>query len=84
VCSDIFEKSQFVEFKSGQKERFDQLKKKDPRMNVKEIPKDDKDGKRVDKEYQFRSEVNDLVKDEVKQCGKEILSCCQGEFPKSS
>ena len=27
VCSDIFEKSQFVEFDSGQKERFDQLKK---------------------------------------------------------
>ena len=84
VCSDIFEKSQFVEFKSGQKERFDQLKKKDPRMNVKEIPKDDKDGKRVDKEYQFRSEVNDLVKKEVKFCEREILSCCQGEFPKSS
>jgi hypothetical protein len=84
VCSDIFEKSQFVEFSSGQKERFDQLKKKDPRMNVKEIIKDDKDGKRVEKEYQYRSETNNLVKDEVKQCGKEILSCCQGEFPKST
>jgi len=84
VCSDIFEKSQFVEFKSGQKERFDQLKKKDPRMNVKETMKDDKDGKRVDKEYRFRSEVNDLVKKEVKLCEREILSCCQGEFPKST
>ena len=84
VCSDIFEKSQFVEFKSGQKERFDQLRKKDPRMNVKETMKDDKDGKRVDKEYRNRSEVNDLVKKDVKICGKEILSCCQGEFPKSS
>ena len=83
VCSDIFEKSQFVEFKSGQKERFDQLKKKDPRMNVKEIIKDDKDGKVVKKVYSFKSEVNDLVKKEVKLCEREILSCCQGEFPKS-
>ena len=84
VCSDIFEKSQFVEFKSGQKERFDQLKKKDPRMNVKEIEKDGKYGKVVDKEYRYRSEVNDLVKKDVKLCEREILSCCQGEFPKSS
>ena len=84
VCSDIFENSQFVEFKSGQKERFDQLRKRDPRMYVKETMKDDKDGKRVDKEYRFRSEVNDLVKKEVKLCEREILSCCQGEFPKST
>ena len=84
VCSDIFEKSQFVEFKSGQKERFDQLKKKDPRMNVKEIEKDGKDGKVVGKVYQYKNEVNTLVKKDVKICGREILSCCQGEFPKSS
>lgn len=84
VCSDIFEKSQFVEFKSGQKERFDQLKKNDPRMNVKEIMKDGKDGKVVKKVYRFKSEVNDLVKKDVKICAKEILSCCQGEFPKST
>ena len=28
--------------------------------------------------------LNDLVKKDVKICGKEILSCCQGEFPTSS
>ena len=28
-------------------------------------------------------ELHDLVKKDVKICGKEILSCCQGEFPKS-
>ena len=27
-------------------------------------------------------ELHDLVKKDVKICGKEILSCCQGEFPK--
>ena len=80
VCSDIFENSQFVEFKSGQKERFDQLKKKDPRMYVEEIEKDGK----VETKYRYRNEVNTLVKKDVKKCGKEILSCCQGEFPKSS
>ena len=84
VCSDIFENSQCVEFKSGQKERFDQLKKKDPRMNVKEIEKDGKYGKVVEKEYRYRNEVTTLVKKDVKICGKEILSCCQGEFPKST
>ena len=84
VCSDIFENSQFVEFKSGQKERFDQLKKKDPRMYVKEITPYVKDGKVVEKEYRYRNEVNTLVKKDVKICGKEILSCCQGEFPKST
>ena len=76
VCSDIIEKYQ--------KERFDQLKKKDPRMNVKEITPYVKDGKVVEKVYRFKSEVNDLVKKEVKLCEREILSCCQGEFPKST
>jgi hypothetical protein len=76
MCSDIFEKYQ--------KKRFDQLKKKDPRMNVKEITPYVKDGKVVEKVYKFKSEVNTLVKKDVKICGKEILSCCQGEFPKSS
>ena len=76
VCSDIIEKFQ--------KERFDQLKKKDPRMNVKEITPYVKDGKVVEKVYKFKSEVNTLVKKDVKICGKEILSCCQGEFPKST
>ena len=31
-----------------------------------------------------KSMLNDLVKKDVKICEKEILSCCQGEFPKSS
>ena len=31
-----------------------------------------------------KSMLNDLVKKDVKICGKEILSCCQGEFPKST
>ena len=31
-----------------------------------------------------KSMLNDLVKKDVKICAKEILSCCQGEFPKSS
>ena len=73
VCSDIIEKFQ--------KERFDQLKKKDPRMILKDIKKD---GKVVGVKYEYRNEVNTLVKKDVKICGKEILSCCQGEFPKSS
>ena len=30
-----------------------------------------------------KSMLNDLVKKDVKICGREILSCCQGEFPKS-
>ena len=30
-----------------------------------------------------KSMLNDLVKKDVKLCGREILSCCQGEFPKS-
>ena len=72
VCSDIFEKYQKV--------RFDQLKKKDPRMYVEEIEKDGK----VETKYRYRNEVNTLVKKDVKICGREILSCCQGEFPKSS
>ena len=28
-------------------------------------------------------ELHDLVKKDVNICGREILSCCQGEFPKS-
>jgi len=76
VCSDIFGKYQ--------KKRFDQLKKRDPRMYVKEITPYVKDGKVVEKEYRNRTEVTTLVKKDVKICGKEILSCCQGEFPKSS
>ena len=31
-----------------------------------------------------KSMLNDLVKKDVKICGREILSCCQGEFPKST
>ena len=31
-----------------------------------------------------KSMLNDLVKTDVKICGKEILSCCKGESPKSS
>jgi len=31
-----------------------------------------------------KSMLNDLVKKDVKICGRDILSCCQGEFPKSS
>ena len=30
-----------------------------------------------------RSTYTDLVKKDLKICGREILSCCQGEFPKS-
>ena len=30
-----------------------------------------------------KTELNNLVKKDVKLCGREILSCCQGEFPKS-
>ncbi len=63
VCSNIVENSQFAEFNSGQKERFDRLKKgKEDRI----------------------SNYTDLVNKDVKKCGREILSCCQGEFPKSS
>jgi hypothetical protein len=73
VCYDIF--------LTYQKERFDQLKKKDPRMNVKDLYED---GKFVGKKYEYKNKCNTLVKKDVKICGKEILSCCQGEFPKSS
>ncbi len=31
-----------------------------------------------------KTELNNLVKKDVKICGREILSCCQGEFPKST
>ena len=31
-----------------------------------------------------KTELNNLVKKDVKLCEREILSCCQGEFPKSS
>ena len=31
-----------------------------------------------------KTELNNLVKKDVKLCVREILSCCQGEFPKSS
>ena len=31
-----------------------------------------------------KTELNNLVKKDVKLCEKEILSCCQGDFPKSS
>jgi len=30
-----------------------------------------------------KSTYTELVKKDVKLCGKEILYCCQGEFPKS-
>lgn len=30
-----------------------------------------------------KTEFNNLVKKDVKICEREILSCCQGEFPKS-
>ena len=30
-----------------------------------------------------KTELNNLVKKDVKLCEREILSCCQGEFPKS-
>ena len=63
VCSNIVENSQFADFNSGQKERFDRLKKD------------------VDTE---KSTYTDLVNKDVKKCGREVLSCCQGEFPKSS
>ncbi len=72
VCSDIIEKNQ--------KERFDQLKKKDPRMILKDIKKD---GKVVGVKYEYRNVFNTLVKKDVKMCERELLSCCQGEFPKS-
>ena len=72
VCYDIFQKYQ--------KERFDQLKKKDPRMNLEDIKKD---GKVVGVKYEYKNICNTLVKKDVKICGREILSCCQGEFPKS-
>ena len=73
VCSDIIEKYQ--------KERFDQLKKKDPRMIIKDIKKV---GKVVGVKYEYRNVFNTLVKKDLKMCEREILSCCQGEFPKSS
>ena len=73
VCSDIIEKYQ--------KERFDQLKKKDLRMILKDIKKD---GKVVGVKYEYRNVFNTLVKKDVKMCEREILSCCQCEFPKSS
>ena len=72
VCYDIF--------LTYQKERFDQLRKKDPRMNVKDLMKD---GKFVGKKYEYKNKCNTLVKKDVKMCEREILSCCQGEFPKS-
>ena len=72
VCSDIIEEYQ--------KERFDQLKKKDPRMILKDKMKD---GKVVGVKYEYRNEFNTLVKKDVKISEREILSCCQGEFPKS-
>ncbi len=31
-----------------------------------------------------KTELNNLVKKDVKLCVREILSCCQGDFPKSS
>ena len=31
-----------------------------------------------------RAMLKELVKKDVKICGKEILSCCQGECPKAS
>ena len=61
VCSDIIEKYQ--------KERFDQLKKKDPRMNVKDLMKD---GKVVGKVFQYKNELTTLVKKDLKISGKEI------------
>ena len=63
-----------------EKSKHKKLKKKDPRMILKDIKKD---GKVVGVKYEYRNVCNTLVKKDVKICGREILSCCQGEFPKS-
>ena len=68
VCGMIFEELQ--------KERFDELKRGDPRMIV-------KDGK-LGKEYLYVSEGITIVKKNVKDCENILLSVCQGHFPKSS
>ena len=72
ICEKIFEELQ--------KERFDELKREDPRMDVRDIKKDGK----LEKEYQYKSEGITLVKKNVKDCEKILLSVCNGMFPKST
>ena len=67
ICEKIFEVLQ--------KERFDELKRKDDRMDVKD---DLKGGKR----YLYKSEGITLVKKNVKDCENILLSVCNGMFPK--
>ena len=72
ICEKIFEESQ--------KKRFDELKREDPRMDVRDIKKDGK----LEKDYQYKSEGITLVKKNVKDCEKILLSVCNGMFPKST
>ena len=72
VCEKIFEELQ--------KERFDELKREDPRMYVSDNKKDGK----LEKDYQYRSQGITLVKKNVKDCENILLSVCQGSFPKPS
>tara|TARA_Y100000780_G_scaffold38620_1_gene31149 strand:- start:234 stop:506 length:273 start_codon:yes stop_codon:yes gene_type:complete len=72
ICEKIFEELQ--------KERFDELKREDPRMDVRDIKKDGK----LEKDYQYKSEGITLVKKNVKDCEKILLSVCNGMFPKST
>lgn len=67
ICEKIFEVLQ--------KERFDELKREDDRMDVKD---DLKGGKR----YLYKSEGITLVKKNVKDCENILLSVCNGMFPK--
>ena len=72
VCSKIFEVLQ--------KERFDELKREDPRMYVSDNKKDGK----LERKYRYRSQGITLVKKNVKDCENILLSVCQGSFPKPS
>ena len=72
VCGKIFEVLQ--------KERFDELKREDPRMYVSDNKKDGK----LERKYRYKSEGITLVKKNVKDCEKILLSVCQGDFPKQS
>ena len=72
VCGMIFDEKQ--------KERFDELKREDDRMNVSDIQK----GGKLEKDYQYKSEGITIVKKNVKDCEKILLSVCNGEFPKPS
>ena len=72
ICEKIFEELQ--------KERFDELKREDPRMYVSDNKKDGK----LEKDYQYRSQGITLVKKNVKDCENILLSVCQGSFPKPS